>query len=511
MKTNFGSILFERADEYPVSREAPACFRDLNLDQIVDAATTGRGEYDLKPFFYTPLRTAAAVAYRHEVMRDLESGALSGRVEAFARRMRAMRQHRAQAEKLREHYQKERWLLEAADVYGDAVETLHADLRTAQPKARGLRAFQEHLADHVASDAFRALRGETASVKAGLAAIRYTLHIDGTSITVRNAADETDYGAAVEETFARFRQGGVNDYLLKLPTSEDLNHVEANVLALVARRNPAAFQALSDFCAAHADYPDSPVVAFDREIQFYTAYLESVRGLREAGLALCYPQVSENDKHTLSRESYDLALARKLTRENQPVVRNGFELNGAERIFVVTGPNQGGKTTFARTVGQLHYLASLGCPVAGTEARLFLCDRVFTHFERAESIATLRGKLQDDLVRIHDVLAAATPQSVVIMNEIFSSTSLDDATYLGRKIMERLVQLGALGVCVTFLDELSTLNEAIVSLVALVAPDDPARRTHKLARRPAEGIAHALALAQKHGLTYAQLQPRLPS
>ena len=97
------------------------------------------------------------------------------------------------------------------------------------------------------------------------------------------------------------------------------------------------------------------------------------------------------------------------------------------------------------------------------------------------------------------------------MNEIFTSTTLEDALLLGREMLAKIVGLGALGVCVTFLDELASLDAACVSMVATVAAENPAERTYRVVRRPADGLAYAMAIAARYGLTYEQLQGRVGS
>jgi DNA mismatch repair ATPase MutS len=509
----FTSILFARPEDRVEAQQAdlPPFFVDLNLDQIVDAITANWTEYNLKPFFYVHLHHIDAIGYRHEIFQDLENPTLFEYVKSYAQCMREVRQHLTQADKLHNRYQKESWFLDAVEIYCDAVHRFSADLSTVPLKSRGFLALREYLTNYASGPPFTSLFEETKTLKTDLGSLRYCVLIKGNSFTVRGYESEIDYSAEVEETFKKFQQGAVTDYRVKFLSWPDMNHIEAKVLDFVAQLNPDLFSRLDNYRAQHANFIDEIMAAFDREIHFFVAYLEHVAKLKRAELRFCYPRVSGKSKDECNHEGFDLALAQKLTDENSSIVCNDFSLKGKERIMVVTGPNQGGKTTFARTFGQLHYLASIGCLVPGRDAQLFLFDRLFTHFEREEKIENLRGKLQDDLVRIHDILEHATSRSVIIMNEIFTSTTLQDENYLGKKVMEKIIELDALCVWVTFVDELASLGEQAVSMTSTIVPENPTLRTFKIERRSADGLAYAMAIAEKYRLTYDCIKERIES
>lgn len=509
---SFQSILFiKTADSrYNDTRKtnAPDFFADLNLDQVIAAITAGKEEYNLRPFYYSGPVDLETIDYRQQVMQDLENEALFDRIRSFAENMRKVREQLAQVEKLYYKYQKERLFLDVMELYCETVNALTADLSRIDILSRGLIDFWSYLKAYIQSDRFRSLVSETKEIITELSSVQYGIHIDGLRVQVREYRSETDYSVEVEETFAKFKQGAVKNYLSKLEHSSSMNDVEARILDGVVQLYPDYFSHLDHFYEEHLHFQDEAITTFDREIQFYVAYVDYMSLFKKAGLTFCYPRVSATNRTVYNYEGFDLALAGNLIRENSPVVVNDFFLKEKERILVVSGPNQGGKTTFARTFGQLHYLAGLGCPVPGREARLFLYDRLFTHFEREENIRNLRGKLQDELVRIHDILEQATPDSIIIINEIFTSTTLQDQIFLSKKVMERIAALDLLGVWVTFIDELASSGEQTVSMVSSVVPENPAMRTYKITRKPADGLAYALSIAEKYRLTYACLKER---
>ncbi|MGH8113058.1 MAG: MutS-related protein [Rhodanobacteraceae bacterium] len=490
----------------------PDCFHDLNLDQVVAAIDTAWPGEHLVPFFRLPARDVATITWRQDVLRDLERAPLRLAVATFVERLREMREHLARIEKLYYPVEKQRAHLGAAGIYCAAVQAFSDDLAKLQPASTGLRQWHARLSDYAASAAFRTLCSECQGVLAALDAIRYDLLVRAGSVAVRPYADETDASSAVEATFAKFRPDAGSKARPR-PRGRlgfnGLNHIEAQVLDKVVMLNPKPFSMLDAFCDGHDEFIDPTLDRFTREVCVYLAWHAFIEPLGQAGLDFCFPEVDADARAIEAADTFDIALAAKRVAGHQAVVRNEFALQEGERILVVTGPNHGGKTTSARTFGQLHWLAALGLTVPGTRARLMLFDQLFTHFERAESVETLRGKLKDDLVRIHAILEHATVHSLIVMNEIFSSTTLDDALALGRRVMTRLSNLGALAVCVTFLTELADFDAHTVSMVAGVDPSDPAIRTFKVTRRPADGLAYALAVANKHRVTREWLLRRI--
>jgi DNA mismatch repair protein MutS len=508
----FYSILFPGAED-PHAKEvadAPEFFKDMNLHQVIDRITAGKDIYNLKPLFHAYKPDTEVIAYRHEVWHDLEDEELFKNLKSFAQEMTKMREYLTQASKVTDDRQKQRWFLDAVGVFCGGIDQLARDLAIAKLNSTALSVFRDYLSAYVASDSFKTLAAETKKLQDDLESIRYsTLILGSGTFKVTKYKEGLDYSAEVERTFQKFKEGAPKAYQYHFPNLPHLNVVEAKVLEFVTQLYPEIFASLTDYCARYANYEEKPIQIFEREIQFYISYLDYIDAFRRAGLKFCYPEITTDSKEIYCDGGFDIALASRLVMEGHTVVPNDFHFKDPERIFLVTGPNQGGKTTFSREFGQVHYLAGMGCLVPGRSARIHLFDYIMTHYERDEYMTNLQGKLQDDVVRIHEILERATPKSIIILNEIFSSTALQDALFLSKRVMDRIIELDALCVWVTFVDELASYSEKVVSMVSTVVPDNPAIRTFKVFRKPAEGVAYALTIAEKYGLTYDRLKDRL--
>jgi len=146
---------------------------------------------------------------------------------------------------------------------------------------------------------------------------------------------------------------------------------------------------------------------------------------------------------------YDAGLALTVGR---PVVANDLRADGAD-LIVVTGANQGGKTTFLRSVGSAQLLLQAGLFVPATSFRAAVAPGVFTHFTREEDAGMRRGRLEDELARLSDLVSVLRPGALLLLNESFASTNDREGSELAAGVVGALTEAGVRLLFVTHLTQ----------------------------------------------------------
>jgi DNA mismatch repair ATPase MutS len=230
----------------------------------------------------------------------------------------------------------------------------------------------------------------------------------------------------------------------------------------VPDRDESGFRALAELAghgvalaaAAVAASADHVLEFFRRlrdEVAFYLGAVNLHARLAELG-PVSFPEPEPRGSFALRAEA--LADAALLLRLGEPVVANDLEADGA-RLLVVTGANQGGKSTFLRSLGLSELLMAAGLPVPARTYRAAVARRVFSHFSREEDETLRRGKLDEELARMRAIVDRLRPGDVVLLNESFSSTNEREGSEIARGVVEALVDAGIRVVYVTHLIDLA--------------------------------------------------------
>jgi DNA mismatch repair ATPase MutS len=173
------------------------------------------------------------------------------------------------------------------------------------------------------------------------------------------------------------------------------------------------------------------------ELAFYIGCLNFADRLWRKGEPICFPMPSSLEKRHLScRGLYDPALSLTLDRR---VVGNDVDADDKDAV-IITGANQGGKSTFLRSVGQAQLMMQCGMFAPAESFRANLCNALFTHYKREEDPTMRSGKFDEELSRMSEIANALTADSMVLFNESFAATNDREGSEIARQIVGALLK-----------------------------------------------------------------------
>jgi DNA mismatch repair ATPase MutS len=212
-------------------------------------------------------------------------------------------------------------------------------------------------------------------------------------------------------------------------------------------RDEAGFRALSELrdeginqvanaVAQATDHVASFFVLLRTELAFYIGCMNLRRQLDSNGLPICFPVPSQSGarKHSCV-ELRDACLALSMKR----VVGNDLDADG-KNLFVITGANQGGKSTFLRSIGLAQLMMQCGMFVTAKSFSADLCRNLFTHYKREEDATMQSGKFDEELDRMSGIVDALTTDSLLLFNESFAATNEREGAEIATQIVHALLE-----------------------------------------------------------------------
>ena len=195
--------------------------------------------------------------------------------------------------------------------------------------------------------------------------------------------------------------------------------------------------------AQSADHIASFFNMLATELAFYLGCLNLHQRINEIGEPVAFPVPTEGRPDLAAEGLHDICLS--LTVKDR-VVGNDLRADG-KSLVMITGANQGGKSTFLRSVGLAQLMMQAGMFVAADSFRADVRNGTFTHFRREEDTEMESGKLDEELARMSEIVDQLNPSSLLLCNESFASTNEREGSEIARQIVRALLDSGSSAAC----------------------------------------------------------------
>jgi DNA mismatch repair protein MutS len=544
------SLLWIDADQLPVPFDLPANFMsDMNIKALLR-------QLSLNPTYEKTVRQillhlntdADVIRYRQAIISDLLNAPDSlAQLETVLEAIVDLEKYLTAPQWRDNQLRQVAWRLSELERYVECVGMLHDALQGANFTSRALQNLTTQIANLTQSDLFQDLQRELPTLTQQIRTVRSVtigINLDddlrpvsATLLSVHEAhfAD----ASMMTRLFGGFFQQDGDASKTKLHNARHIEGIQPYQIELENRNSPfmpPLFRDLSELM----DATSRPIVQALRkftqvntrlliglkdELAFYLGAVRWVQDLLAKGVPLCQPEVAPADERiTALHNLYNINLAHQLAKRHddlsESIVLNDALLSDAGRIFILTGPNQGGKTTYTQAIGLAQMLFQAGLHVPASEARMSPVDGIYTHFATEERPDSEAGRLGEESRRLHGIFERATRHSLILLNESLASTNATESLYIARDVVRVLRMMGVRAIFATHLHDLAqdcadlntqTQGDSIiismVSQVNITTNDEGEviKRTYRIIPAEPMSKSYAIELAARYGISFDQL------
>lgn len=555
------SLLFPDRDDKKYKRLSETTVHDLGMDSIIDSLTDKKTE---QVYIYNVMRLETAdpdiVQYRCDVFDDIfHNKKMRDNIVDIMSRINFLKEYGSYTHD-RDHDAGAFDLLHRLQEIGDYIESIEAIykcLTDADIHSKGLLDLKKYVTDLFEDNGFEGMKKDVAALRADTSDLK--------SITVGinlNEAFEAQSIGVISLNNKPFTKSGIiSNWVDKMSTKDQIHdrtdwdgsyHFEQfdakpeglsdnTTKALTAMVNPFAYASLA--CVPENDNSTRSVTNYMNQVTnhmlhrtikhlkdvlnkysmltitditdlmpefiYYIRWAEYIEKLSQKGYSFARPQCSNE---AMSAEGiYNIKLAALENHDAGHIITNDIDFSDGHRIYILTGANRGGKTTITQAVGQLFFMAEGGIYVPASQFYFTPVDAIYTHFPADEDKTMELGRLGEECQRFREIYKDSTKNSLLLLNETFSTTSFEEGYYIARDAVRAMLLKGCRVIYNTHMhklaEDIDEMNQESKKYQAasLVVKSDGGNRSYKVEVAPPAGMSYAKDIAEKYGVTYEML------
>ena len=319
---------------------------------------------------------------------------------------------------------------------------------------------------------------------------------------------------AIGRTHSLYNEnGGTND--LEAPLFRELKEINSEYISHLDRAIRAYFKKSTE-----------DILTFESQMSFYIGAKRIIDAVRARGLDMCRPKYLKMEERRLNAKGvFDLSFYTQMVSSDpmgslkDKIITNDCTMDDNGRFFVLTGANNGGKTTYTRAIGIIQVMAQAGIYVPCSSCEISPVDFIYTHFPKEEEVGLNTSRFTQECKQFKVTVDNATRYSMLLLNESIQSTTPTECVFIATELTKIFRCIGVRGVYATHLLELAKnldkLNAEVegdtklVSIVTTVDTTADKKRLYRIVKSAPQEFGYAQTIYKKFGVSFEEVQKRM--